>query len=176
MVELKQTYFPSTKFSNYQASTQYEDFPRGFSGLVRKNWVNRNLSIPEKHPHHKSLLDWQNSPSVSNIEKRIISSILFNEEFQYGIIHEPGYDDLSRAEQLGITWVLTREKDFLREIEETYGRMSRRRQKALDVLQSKQKVKTWEARYYRGERFGHVSRHQDESAKSREKRYGDHTD
>ena len=107
---------------------------------------------------------------MSNIEKRIISSILFNQEFQEGIYHEQGYDDLSQEERLGITWVLTREKDFLREIEENYGRMSRRRQKALDVLQSKQIVKTWEARYYRGERFGHLSRHQDE------KRYEDQTD
>ena len=166
--EFDKTYFPSRKIKNYQASPHDEDFPLGFSGLIDIHLSNRDLPLPDKHPHHKSLLDWQNSPCVSNIEKRIISAMLFHQEFQKRVRHGR-FHQLSDKEVDGVEWVLTEEKDFLMELEETYGRMSRRRQKALDVLQNKQIAKTWEARNCRGERTQHRTRKEVELAKAQEK-------
>lgn len=140
----------SKKFPNYQTHIGHEgpekQQPLGFSGLPTR--TKHHKTLPKKS-HHKTTEDWVRSPSVSNIEQRVISALLFFDEFRNAKWNDPDFHDLTRSEVHGVRLALSRFKYFLLETEEAYGRMSRRRAKALDVLQHKEILNAWENRLFR---------------------------
>ena len=152
MSKLNKTYFKSKKFPGYQIHCERElshgdPPPLGFSGLPTRTRYHN--AFPEKC-HHKSSEEWKESQAVSNVEKRIISAILLFEEFRWQMWLDPELADLDDEATHGLRMGMSRFKHFLLDIEESYGRMSRKKQKNLNVLQEKQIVKTWEMKRNRG--------------------------
>ena len=153
MSDINKTYFQSKKFPGYQHLVRdlspVDPPPLGFSGLPLRNPYHK--SLPEKC-HHKSSEAWKGSHAVSNVEKRVISALLFVDEFQKQIQFLPVLKDLSGSKLHGLQMGISGLRYFLLEIEESYGRMSRRKQKGLDVLQNKQVLATWEVKTNRGKK------------------------
>ena len=142
-------YLPSKMFKNYHGHHKYppelNDYSNpqlGFSGITQP-WSDYPLDDVN---YNCVVVDWTSPAShciePSNIEARVIGAQLHLNDFIIGFNRDWKFTRMNKNEQRACQHTLETQFHHLNDLQSYYGRMSRRRQKNLDHLQSQQVSKT----------------------------------